>query len=69
MQEMPLAHRSGAVVAHLDIPTRKGAEEALQEANRCYDVFLSLAGHELRTPPSGIRGCIQLVLHRLEKCL
>lgn len=42
-------------------------ELALQETNRRFDAFLSLASHELRTPLAGIRGCIQLVLRRLEK--
>lgn len=42
-------------------------ELALQEANRRFDTFLSLASHELRTPLTGIRGSIQLSLRRLEK--
>jgi signal transduction histidine kinase len=42
-------------------------ELALQEANRRFDTFLSLASHELRTPLTGIRGSVQLTLRRLEK--
>nr|WP_126553753.1 GAF domain-containing protein [Dictyobacter kobayashii] len=42
-------------------------ELALQEANRRFDGFLSLASHELRTPLTGIRGLIELVLRRLGK--
>jgi PAS domain S-box-containing protein len=42
-------------------------ELALQEANRRFDTFLSLASHELRTPLTGIRGSVQLTLRRLDK--
>ncbi|GCE07501.1 hypothetical protein KDAU_48300 [Dictyobacter aurantiacus] len=39
---------------------------ALHESNSRFDAFLSLASHELRTPLTGIRGCVQLVLRRME---
>ncbi|HLG77876.1 MAG TPA: HAMP domain-containing sensor histidine kinase, partial [Ktedonobacteraceae bacterium] len=42
-------------------------ELALQEANRRFDIFLSMASHELKTPLTGIRGNIQLALRRLQK--
>jgi PAS domain S-box-containing protein len=42
-------------------------ELALQEANRRFDSFLSIASHELRTPLTTIKGSTQLALRRLEK--
>lgn len=41
-------------------------ERALQEVNRRFDEFLSIASHELRTPLTTIRGNIQLTLRRLQ---
>ena len=40
-------------------------ELALQESNRRFDEFLSIASHELRTPLTTIKGNIQLVIRRL----
>ncbi|GCE22857.1 sensor histidine kinase [Dictyobacter kobayashii] len=42
-------------------------EIALEETNRRFDTFLSIASHELRTPLTGIRGNVQLALRRIEK--
>lgn len=42
-------------------------ELALQETNRRFDIFLSMASHELKTPLTGIRGNIQLALRRLQR--
>lgn len=42
-------------------------ELALREANRRFDVFLSIASHELRTPLTTIKGNVQLALRRMEK--
>jgi signal transduction histidine kinase len=67
MRVTPLPQYSGAVVIHLDITERKHVELTLQEANRRFDVFLSMASHELKTPLAAISGNIQLVLRRLEK--
>ena len=67
MQVSPLAPNKGAVVIHIDITERKHQELALQDINNRFDVFLSMAGHELKTPLAGISGNIQLVLRRLEK--
>lgn len=41
-------------------------ELALQEANRRFDSFLSIASHELRTPLTTIKGNVQLSMRRLE---
>ncbi len=67
MQVTPLAQNSGAVVVHIDITERKHQELVLQEANRRFEVFLSMVSHELKTPLAGIRGNIELVLRRLKK--
>jgi signal transduction histidine kinase len=66
MQVTPLPHLNGAVVVHIDITERKHQELALQEANRRFEIFLSMASHELRTPLTSIRGNIELVLRRLK---
>lgn len=42
-------------------------ELALQEANRRFDAFLSIASHELRTPLTTIKASTQLALRRLDK--
>src|SRR5262249_23568470 len=57
----------GVVVIHIDITERKHHELALQDTNTRFDVFLSMASHELKTPLAGISGNIQLALRRLEK--
>lgn len=44
-----------------DIHDRKQAEEALQQAGRAKDEFLSIVSHELRTPLSAILGWTQLL--------
>src|SRR5690242_17431086 len=67
MQVTPLPQNSGAVVAHIDITERKHSELVLQEANRRFEIFLSMASHELKTPLTGIRGNIELALRRLGK--
>ena len=40
-------------------------ELALQEVNRRFDAFLSIASHELRTPLTTIKGNVQLALRRM----
>ncbi len=40
-------------------------ELAMQETNRRYDAFLTIASHELRTPLTIIKGNVQLALRRL----
>lgn len=45
----------------------KDQEQALAEANRRFDEFLSIASHELRTPLTTIGGNIQLAQRRLNK--
>ncbi len=40
-------------------------ELSLEETNRHFDAFLSIASHELRTPLTTIKGNIQLALRRL----
>ncbi len=69
MQVTPLTRNRGAVVMHIDITERKHHELALQEANRRFEVFLSMTSHELKTPLAGIRGNIELVLRRLKKMI
>ncbi|GLV60903.1 hypothetical protein KDH_77220 [Dictyobacter sp. S3.2.2.5] len=44
----------------------RASELVLHESNNRFDAFLSLASHELRTPLTGFRGCVQLVLRRIE---
>ncbi|MBO0792277.1 MAG: HAMP domain-containing histidine kinase, partial [Ktedonobacteraceae bacterium] len=44
----------------------RARELALQEANRHYDSFLSIASHELRTPLTTVKGNMQLAQRRLE---
>lgn len=67
MHVTPLAQTGGVVVVHIDITERKHQELALQEANRRFEIFLSMVSHELKTPLTGIRGNIELALRRLEK--
>ena len=40
---------------------------ALQEANRQMDTFLSMVGHELRTPLASTKLSIQVIRHRLDR--
>jgi PAS domain S-box-containing protein len=42
-------------------------EAALREANRRMDEFLGIAGHEMRTPLTTIKGNIQVARRRLER--
>ena len=55
----PLRDRAGAITGASkivrDIDARKRAEEALLEASRLKDEFLSMASHELRTPLTTLR--------------
>lgn len=48
-----------------DIRKEKAAEQALHEANRRKDEFLSMLGHELRNPMAPIRNAVE-VLHLLK---
>lgn len=41
-------------------------EAALREANRRMDEFLAIAGHEMRTPLTSVKGNIQVARRRLE---
>jgi signal transduction histidine kinase len=50
-----------------EIAERKRVEQALRDAVRVRDEFLSIASHELRTPLTTVRALAQLMLRRLEK--
>ena len=45
----------------------RAGEAALREANRRMDTFLGIAGHEMRTPLTTIKGTIQVVRRRLAR--
>lgn len=47
--------------------TEKAKKQALQEMNKHYDEFISIASHELRTPLTTIKGNVELALRRLKK--
>jgi signal transduction histidine kinase len=73
-EEVALA-KAIAKLAHLVIERERLQQEwlaarasqlALEEANRRFDEFLSIASHELRTPLTTIKGNIQLALRRLQ---
>ncbi len=64
----PLPDRTGhAVVAHLTITERKLLEERVSTANQEMSDFLSLLGHEVRTPLTGLNGYVQLAQRRLQR--
>src|SRR5690348_7651555 len=42
---------------------------ALQVANERMDIFIGIAGHELKTPLTSIKGNLQLVIRRLSNIL
>ena len=50
-----------------EIAERKRVEQALRDAIRVRDEFLSIASHELRTPLTTVRALAQLMLRRLNK--
>jgi PAS domain S-box-containing protein len=47
--------------------TENAKKQALQELNKHYDEFISIASHELRTPLTTIKGNVELALRRLKK--
>jgi PAS domain S-box-containing protein len=56
------AVRSGGVAVYFrDITERRGAEEALREADRRKDEFLAMLAHELRNPLAPIRNALHLM--------
>ncbi len=64
----PLPERTGqAVVVHLTITERKLLEERVSAANQEMSDFLSLLGHEVRTPLTGLNGYVQLAQRRLQR--
>ena len=44
-----------------EIRAVKDEAERLQELNQVKDEFISLVGHELRTPMTGIRGYLSMI--------
>ena len=65
----PVKDEGGAVMGInsvvQDITARKRAEEALAEANRRKDEFLSMLAHELRNPLAPIRNAVEIMrLHQ-----
>ena len=52
---------SGFIGSVIDITERKAAEEALEEADRRKDEFLSVLAHELRNPLAPIRSGVELL--------
>jgi excisionase family DNA binding protein len=50
-----------------EIAERQRVEQALRDAIRVRDEFLSIASHELRTPLTTVRALSQLMLRRLDK--
>jgi PAS domain S-box-containing protein len=47
--------------ATLDVTERRGAEEALKEADRRKDEFLAMLAHELRNPLAPIRNSVEIL--------
>jgi signal transduction histidine kinase/CheY-like chemotaxis protein len=74
---------SGAVLITRDVTERRRAEEERKQmlaqvqaaqaeseaARRRVDAFLGIAGHEMKTPLTSIKGNLQLANHRLTKAL
>lgn len=57
----PQTHRIGILFE--DITARKGAEQALVDANRRKDEFLAMLAHELRNPLAPIRTAAEALRH------
>lgn len=57
----------GAVVSFRDITDRKAAEDALREAVRARDEFVSICSHELKTPVTSMKLQFQMAARQLQK--
>ena len=55
------------VLTHRDVTEKKNSEQALHEAIRARDEFLSIASHELKTPLTSVRLQTQMQLRKLNK--
>ncbi|MHB9026061.1 MAG: ATP-binding protein [Armatimonadota bacterium] len=53
---------AGVVIVFHDVTAKRRAEEALQEADRAKDEFLSILSHELQTPITSMLGWAQLAI-------